>query len=102
MSANEKHFSNTTESLKLLDEIIIPYVTSERKRKERDVNHPALINGCFRGQMTDSVLLKLRENSIFLARMPPNMTSLLQQLDLTVNGAAKAFLKGKYTEGYSG
>jgi len=26
LSANPKHFSNTTESLKLLDEIIIPYV----------------------------------------------------------------------------
>ena len=34
LSANEKHFSNTTESLKLLDEIVILYVTSERKRKE--------------------------------------------------------------------
>lgn len=26
LSANEKHFSNTQESLKLLDEIIVPYM----------------------------------------------------------------------------
>ena len=56
----------------------------------------------FRGQMTDPVLLKLRENSIFLVRVLPNMTNLFQPLDLTVNGAAKAFLKRKYTEWYSG
>ena len=43
LSANEKHFSNTTESLKLLDEIIIPYVTSERKREELGFNYPALL-----------------------------------------------------------
>ena len=72
-------------------------------RKERDVSHPALLLlNVFRGQMTDPVLLKLRENSIFLVRVLPNMTSLFQPLDLTVNGAVKAFLKRKYTEWYSG
>ena len=103
MSANEKHFRNTTESLKLLDEIIIPYVTSKHKPKERGVNHPALLlMDDFRGQMTDPVLLKLRESNIFLVRVPPNMNCLFHPLDLTVKGAAKAFLKGKYTEWYSG
>ena len=34
--------------------------------------------------------------------MPPNITNLFQPLDVTVNGAAKAFLKRKYTECYSG
>ena len=52
--------------------------------------------------MTDPVLLKLQQNSIFLVRVPPNMTNLFQPLDLTVNGAAKSFLKRKYTQGYSG
>ena len=58
----------------------------------------------FRGQMTDPVLLrlKLRENTIFLVRVPPNITNLFQPLDLTINGAAKAFLKRKYTKWYSG
>ena len=56
----------------------------------------------FRGQMTEQVLTKLRENSVFLVRVPVNMTNLFQALDLIVNGAAKAFLKKKYTEWYSG
>ena len=50
----------------------------------------------------DPVLLNLRENSIFLVRVRPSMTNLFQQLDLTVSGAAKVFLKRKYTEWYSG
>ena len=56
----------------------------------------------FRGQMTEPVLKKLRENNIFLVQVPANMTNLFQPLDLTVNGAAKALLKRKYTEWYSG
>ena len=43
LSINDKHFSNTTEPLKLLDEIIIPYVTSERKQEELGFNYHALL-----------------------------------------------------------
>ena len=53
-----------------------------------------------RGQMTDPVVLKLRENSIFLVRVPANMINLYQPLDLTVNGAVKAFLKRKHQKLY--
>ena len=58
-------------SLKLLDEIIIPFVTSECKGEKIDVSHPSLIdvniiNECFWRANADPVLLKLRENSIFL------------------------------------
>ena len=31
LSANEKHFSNTHEYLKLLDKMVIPYVEKERQ-----------------------------------------------------------------------
>ena len=103
LSANEKHFSNTTESLKLLDEIIIPYVISDRERQQLDINHHALLlMDVFRGQMTEPVLKKLRENNVFLVQVPANMTNLFQPLDLTVNGVGKAILKRKYTEWCSG
>ena len=51
--------------------------------------------------MTPAVLQKLRENYIFLVRVPPNMTNLFQPLDLTVNSVAKAFMKRRFTEWYS-
>ena len=46
--------------------------------------------------MTDLFLLKLRENCIFLVRVPLYMTNLFQPLDLTVNGAAKDFKEEIY------
>ena len=51
--------------------------------------------------MRPVVFQKLRENYIFLVSVPQNMTSLFQLLDLTVNGAAKAFMKRRFTEWYS-
>ena len=55
----------------------------------------------FRGQITDPVLLKLLENSVISVQVPLDMANLFEPLDLTVNGAAKAFLKRKYAEWYS-
>ena len=55
-----RNISATPQFLKLLDETIIPYVTSEHKWKERGVNHPAVsLMDVFRGQMTDSVIFRI-------------------------------------------
>ena len=99
LSANPKHFSNINESLKLLDEIIIPYVEIERKRLNlEETQHALLIMDVFTGQMTDPIMKKLQENNISNVRVPANMTNLFQPLDLTVNGSAKAFMKRKFTD----
>ena len=77
LSANPKHFNNTNESLKLIDEIIVPHIQSERTKLQLQTDHTALlIIYVFSGQMTPVVLQKLRENYIFLVRVPPNMTNL--------------------------
>ena len=90
------------ESLKLLDEIVIPYIEKERANLQLPDDKPALlIIYVFSGQMTDPVIEKIRENSIKLVKVPANMTQLFQPSDLTVNGAAKAFLKRKFTKWYS-
>ena len=65
-------------------------------------DQPALlIIDVFSGQMIDPVIEKIRENSIKLVKVPPNMTQLFQPLDLTVNGTAKAYMKRRFTEWYS-
>ena len=43
LSANPKHFSNTMKSLKLLDEIIIPYVRNEQERLKLEPSQPVLL-----------------------------------------------------------
>ena len=42
-----------------------------------------------------------KDNKIEVACVPANMTYLLQPLDLTVNGYAKKFTSGKFSEWYS-
>ena len=69
LSANEKPFSNTQVSLKLLDEIIIPYIQREREMLQLPHDQTALlIIDVFSGQMTDPVIEKIRENSIKLVK----------------------------------
>ena len=66
LSATLKHFSNTIESLKLIDEIIAPHTQSEHTKLQLQIDHPALlIIDMFSGQMTPAVLQTLQENYIF-------------------------------------
>ena len=43
----------------------------------------------------------MTENNIKFVKVPATMTRLFQPLDLTVNGAAKAYIKKRFTEWYS-
>ena len=100
--ANPKHFSNKTESIKLLDEIIIPYVKNEPERLKLEPSQPALlILDLFSGQMTTTVTEKLAENHIKYVKVPANMTNLFQPLDLKINISAKPFMKKTFTEWYN-
>ena len=58
-----------------------------------------MIIDVFPGQVTKPVINKMTENSIKLVKVPANMTRLLQPLDLSVNGAAKAYMKKRFTDG---
>ena len=71
LSVNEKHFSNTSESIKLIDGIIKPCI-QERNRLDREDQADSLIIDIFRGKMTQPVLDLLKNNNIFLLLLPPN------------------------------
>ena len=59
------------ESLKSLDEIVIPYIEKERANLQLPDDKPVLlITYVFSGQMTDPVIEKIRENSIKLVKVP--------------------------------
>ena len=97
---NEKHFSNTQESL--IYENITPYVEKEYEMLDLgEEQQTLLIIDVFLGQMSDPVIKKSKENNIKLTRVPRNTANLFQLLDLTINGSAKAFLKNKFTKWYS-
>ena len=47
LSCNSKHFSNAMESIKLINEIIIPYVQSQRKELAKSKEAPLVIMDVF-------------------------------------------------------
>ena len=100
ISVNLKQYSNENESLKLIDEIILPYLMRERERLNRPTQKALVILDVFRGQMTDKVLDHFKENSIATVFVPANITDQLQPLDLTVNGYDKKYCKKKFNEWY--
>ena len=67
------------ESIKLINEIIIPYVQSQRKKSGKS-KQAALVIMNFRGQITDDVISPLTDNSIHYVLVPNNMTQLFQPL----------------------
>ena len=83
LSVNEKHYSNTDESLKLFNEIIIPYNNSVRSSRDiPDDQYALVIMDVFTGQKTREVLNLLKDNNerpskydkILVTNVPPNMT----------------------------
>ena len=100
LSVNPKHFSNEVESIKLLNEIIFPYVTKERERLGLEKDQPALlVMDVFRGQMTSLVLQVLSDNHILIQSVPANFTYLFQPFDVQrgLNLSVKRMMKKKFT-----
>ena len=99
---NPTHYSNATESIKLIEEIIVPYLKEERKKLGLEISHKGLlIMIVFTGQMTTEVLDVITKNNIVVVNVPANMTKFYQPLDLTVNGHAKTFFKSKFSAWYA-
>ena len=89
LSVNPKHFSNTEESIKIINEIVLPYVDKQREKLDTNGQAALLILDVFRGQMTQEVTTLLHKNNILFVTVPNNMTHLFQPLDVTVNGHCK-------------
>ena len=104
LSVNEKHYSNETESIKVLEEIVIPYVIKERRSLLLPSSQPALlIMDVFKGQMTDRVVSTLQHNNIILITVPANLTYLFQPLDVQggPNGYVKRYMKKNFCDWYA-
>ena len=85
-----------------LDNILLPYITTTRAKCKLDATQPALvIFDTFRCQCTERILSKLEENSVRVVIIPANCTDRLQPLDLSVNKAAKEFLRTQFSNWYA-
>ena len=84
LSMNPKLFSNTQGSIKVVMEIVVPYVENQCKELPKPDQAALLILDVFHGQITEDVTFFLQKHNILLVLVPNNMTSVFQSLDLTV------------------
>ena len=43
LSVNPSHYSNTEKSIKIMEEIVIPYLERERKKHDLPVDYPTIL-----------------------------------------------------------
>ena len=99
LSYNPKHWSNESETLKLIDEVLVPHIEKVKKEKSLpDSQKSLLLWDAFKAQSTQKVKDALSANKIESVMVPKNMTHLLQPLDLTTNASFKKFEKREFTE----
>ena len=102
ITQNQKHWSNEETMLMYVEKIIVPFVIAARNRLNYGEEQTALaIFDCFKGQLTDKIVVALEDNNIHSVLVPANCTDYLPPLDLTVNKVAKSFLKQKFSEWYA-
>ena len=96
------HWS-TEETMKdYLNHILFPYINRVRASYDLDDDYPALaIFDNFKGQITGDVLQLLEDHNVHSVRLPANCTDRLQPMDISVNKAAKDFVRQKFNEWYS-
>ena len=81
LSENPKHYSNTLESIKIIDEVKTPYVNSQREILSNPNEEALLTFDMFHGQITGEVTSHLLQNNIYFVTVPNKMTHLSQPLD---------------------
>ena len=86
-----KRWSNEETMKKYIQEIIIPYEESIRDLSKCDSPAVCIIDN-FNGQITPDTIALLEEKDIFVCKLPPNSTDILQPMDLSVNKLVKDYL----------
>ena len=102
ITQNPQHWSNEMETIKVLEEIIAPYMAKKCIELKLPADQKALlIWDAFKGQLTQKVKDKLVALNIECVYVPANMTHFFQPLDLTVNRCAKQRMKMEFITYYS-
>ena len=85
-----------------MEKILFPYIERKRQEIKVDPDYPALVLfDRFRGQCTEKIFSMLEANHVLVVVVSANCTDRLQPLDISVNKAAKEFLRGQFQEWYS-
>jgi hypothetical protein len=99
---SSNHWANEETTLRYLEKIFVPYI--EKTKLELGLGErqkSLLLWDVFKAHHTQPVLEKLLKDNIEVIFIPPNCTSELQPLDLSVNKPLKDNLKAKFSEWYA-
>ena len=98
LSSNPKHWSNEEETIRLLVEVIRPYLCKVNEELGLPIEQKSLrLWDAFRAQSANKVLQELERLNIVHVMVPRNMTHLLQPLDLTTNVSMKKMDKQSFS-----
>ena len=96
------HWANTQTTIRLINNVVLPYVATVRERIELPTDYPAIvIFDAFKGHKGPEIDTLLRENHLLPVPVPNNCTDRLQPIDLSVNKPIKDHLRNKFTAWYA-
>ena len=99
LAYNPKHWSNESETLRLIEDVLVPYIAKIKEEKSLPESQKSLLLlDAFKAQSTQKLKDALATHNIELVMVPKNMTHLLQPLDLTTNASFKKFEKRAFTK----
>ena len=96
-----RHWSTEDTMKEYLLEIIVPYIEAQRDLINEPGKSAVVIIDNFKGQVTREVFQILEKHNIHTCLLPPNTTDRLQPMDVSVNKAAKSFLRKKFDNWYA-
>ena len=99
LAFSQKHWSNETESIRLIEDLLVLYIKKVKEEKALLQSQKSLlVLDAFKVQSTPKVMDTLSNYCIESAMVPKNMTHLLQPLDLTINASFKKYEKRDFSE----
>jgi hypothetical protein len=102
ITRSASHWSNKETMLRYISSAIVPFVDNVRQDLGVGREQAALaIFDHFKGQLTEEVTMLLEEHNIQSVLVPPSCTDRLQPLDISVNKAAKSFLRSEFQKWYA-
>ena len=99
LAFNYKHWSNETEIIRLIEELLVLYIEKVKEEKALPQSQKSLLVwDAFKAQSTSKVMDTLSSYGIESVMVPKNVTHLLQPLDLTTNASFKKYEKRASSE----
>ena len=95
------HWVNEQTVKLFYENVIVPYVAHVRLEKQIPDQKALLIMDNFKAHKSGYVLQPLEDSGVFVVFLPANTTNRLQPLDLSINKAAKDFLRDKFRQWYA-